>query len=133
MDLHLLAPGGTLLTETDCYYANCTPSSWTGGLDWGVIGDDSDDPELVLDDIALTGPEVIVIDAPSGGEFTVVVHDYPGSVFTAGNVVTLEVSIGGESAFTDTWLIEGEDIYTELVSISFPGGVVTSLGTVVVP
>ncbi len=34
MDLHVLAPAGSLTTGTDCFYGNCR-----AGLDWGVLGE----------------------------------------------------------------------------------------------
>lgn len=127
MDLHLLAPGGTLNTDTDCYYGNCTPSSWSGGLDWGIIGEPSDDPTLDLDDISLTGPENINIEVPENAIYTVVVHDYPGSVYTAGNAVTVNVYLDGTLKWTDTRVISGEDSNTHFASINVTDGTVDSL------
>jgi hypothetical protein len=127
MDLHLLAPGGTLNADTDCYYGNCTPTSWTGGLDWGVIGDTSDNPTLDLDDISLTGPENINIESPEDVTYTVVVHDYPGSVFTAANAVTVNIYLDGSLEWTDTRMISGEDSNTYFANINVAEGIVESL------
>jgi hypothetical protein len=127
MDLHLLAPDGEIGTDTDCYYGNCTDSDWGGGLDWGVSGDTIDDPILDLDDISETGPENINIEMPQDGEFRVVVHDYPGSVYDGGNPVTINVYLDGELEWTETRTITTEDSYTEFALINTRTAEVTPL------
>jgi len=123
MDLHLLAPGGVLQTGTDCYYANCAYSP----LDWGVSGSSLDDPMLDLDDISGTGPENINIDEPQDEIYTVVVHDYPGSSFTPGNMVTINIYLDGSLEWTDSRLITGEDTYTNFAEIDAAAGTVSGL------
>jgi len=118
MDLHLLAPNGTLEDQlTDCYYATCT---W-GNLDWGVQGVTTDDPSLDLDDISGTGPEIISLEEPTAGTYTITVHDYPGSVYSGANDVTLTVYIGGGVVFVDTRSISGEDTYTPFAEVIYFG------------
>lgn len=126
MDLHLLAPGGTLKTDTDCYYMNCTPS-FGGGLDWGVAGETYDNPTLDLDDINLTGPENINIESPEDATYTVIVHDHTSQTFTAGNAVTVNVRLDGELVWSDTRIIVGEDTYTEFATINVAEGTVEAL------
>ena len=121
MDLHLVKPAGTLATNGDCYYANCT----TGMLDWGVRGDSSDDPMLDLDDISGTGPENINIDSPARGLYSVYVHDYPGSVYIGRNDVTINVYVGGLLYWTDTINIDNEGYYEPICEIDWMGSATT--------
>ena len=126
MDLHLLAPGGSIETDTDCYFANCTPTSWTT-LDWGVFGDVSDDPSLDLDDIDDSGPENINIESPQDAVYTVLVHDYPGSVFAPGNPVTVNIYLNGSLQWSETRVISGEDTYTTFATIDVSTSTITSM------
>lgn len=125
MDLHLLAPGrgeSALETTNDCYYANCVGR----GLEWGASGS-SDNPVLDLDDIPGTGPENINIDAPEESTYTVYVHDYPGSVYTSGNSVTVNVYLDGALVWTGSKNISGENSYTPFASINYATRVVSGL------
>lgn len=113
MDLHLLRNNGNMNSGNDCYYGNCV-----GGLGWDAAGR-ADDPSLDLDDIPGRGPENINIDAPAANTYTVVVHDYPGSVYNGANEVTINVYVGGTLMFQDTRSISGERREVRFVQIDY--------------
>ena len=131
MDLHLLAPGGSLETRTDCYYSNCTESAQLlFPMDWGISGYTEDNHVLDLDDLPGTGPENInIADPVAGGVYTVVVHDYTGSTpdFYGGNEVTVNIYLDGILAWTDTRIIEGDGSYTYFADIDWASMTITSL------
>lgn len=127
MDLHLLAPGGSLETDSDCYYGNCVSGGWFP-LDWGQQGVTADDPNLDLDDISAIGPENTNIESPqTSGEYTVVVHDYPGSVYEGANEVTINIYLAGSLIWSKTKTISGEDSYTDFATINWGTQTVTDL------
>lgn len=124
MDLHLLAPGGSLRTGTDCYYANCVGR----GLSWGPGGVE-DDPSLDIDDIPGTGPENINIADPEDDVYTVYVHDYMGSTpdYYDTNNVTVNVYLSGELVWSGTKGISGDDDYVPFAAIDVASNSVSSL------
>ena len=94
LDIHLLRPSGTFDPTVqdgnipgDCNYANKTP-------DWGTVGDDNDNPRLLLDDINGTGPEEIVLPrAGDTGNYLIWVRWYNGSTTTTVRNVRATVSV----------------------------------------
>lgn len=126
MDLHLLAPGGTVGTVLDCYYGNCKPTR--PPLDWGTPNFADDDPTLDQDDTLFTGPENINILAPHTGNFTVVVKDFGVDTNIASTDVTVNIYIDGIQVWTDTRTITGDPTAPiEFAEIEWPSGVITNL------
>lgn len=122
LDLHLLHPiGDWFLAPSDCYYGN--PSG-----DWGVLGDTSDDANLLTD--APGAPERIVLSRPEntedlGSPYTVGVHGY---VAPQGGTVpfTVTIRINGEIAYTSPpGLAIGFDGLCIIAGIDWPAGTVT--------
>ena len=131
MDLHLLAPGGSLETRTDCYYSNCTEAAqFLFPMDWGVSSYTEDNPVLDLDDIPGTGPENInIADPVTDGTYTVVVHDYTGSTMDVygDNEVTVNIYLDGTLSWTDTKVISGDGSYTYFAEIDWSTMTITAL------
>ncbi|MCB9670130.1 MAG: hypothetical protein H6734_11705 [Alphaproteobacteria bacterium] len=126
MDLHLLAPNGTIGTTLDCYYGNCKPTATP--LDWGVANFADDNPTLDRDDVSGTGPENINILAPSNGIFTVAVKDFGSDPTIASTTVTVNIYIDAALVWTDTRTIVGDPTAAvEFAEIDWPSGIVTSL------
>lgn len=99
VDLHLVAPGGTLgdyqgscPERSGCNAALCACVDPTNAAcaacpsdgsdcayanrqpDWGTPGDPLDDPRLDLDDVRGRGPEIISLNNPADGVYQVQVH-----------------------------------------------------------
>ena len=125
MDLHLLAPGGTPRTYSDCYFSNCIGRFFTP--DWGQSGYDGDDPHLDMDDIPGTGPENINIADPADGVYTVFVNDYPGSSYDPANHVWVNVYIDGSLVASFENDLSGENNDWYVCQIDWPAGTVTPL------
>ena len=79
-----------------------------------------------MDDISDVGPENINIFNPAESTFEVYVHDYPGSIYSAGNDVTVNVYMIGELKWTDTRTISGEDGMHHFATVDWDNRVVIS-------
>lgn len=123
MDLHLVRPGGELHSNGDCYYANCT----YGALDWGNSGDEADDPLMEFDDVSGTGPELITLEEPEDGAFTIYVEDYAGSVWNGDNDTTVTIQLGGVEVASRTLNVDDEGADVAFYTISYPDLTITEL------
>ena len=126
MDLHLVRNNGEYDSDDDCHYGNCIPDEYGSILSWGEEGT-LDDPRLDLDDIEGKGPENINIEEPAEGLYTVVVHDYPSSVYEGDNRVHIRVHLDGEIVYEDSKVISGEDTYTPFVHIEWPSKLIQAI------
>ena len=100
LDLHLIGPDGT-----DCYYGNPNP-------DWGVTGEKSDDPLLVVDALfTASGTEIIQLTDPPAGEYVVKVHFYDGYTVTEKVYpwVTVEIEGDKETYRPPSKMVEDEE------------------------
>lgn len=80
MDIHLVRPDGTYGDPvSDCYFWNCSPQYSGARPDWGVAGEEKDDPYLDLDNTTGMGPETLYVNKPANGTYKVVVHAYDTS------------------------------------------------------
>ncbi len=127
MDLHLVRNNGSYESDDDCYYGNCVSEDGLPSLDWGQGDEPIDDPSLDLDDIENVGPENINIEEPANGLYTVVVHDFPSSVYEGPNKVTVRIHLDGQVVFEDTKEIRGEDKYVPFALIEWPSKLIQGL------
>ena len=124
MDLHLVRNNGAYESDMDCYYGNCIPDEYGSILSWGA---EEANPRLDLDDIEGTGPENINIEEPAQGLYTVVVHDFPSSVYEGDNDVTIRIHLDGEVVLEETKTISGEDQYVPFALIEWPSKLVQTI------
>ena len=64
---------------------------------------------------------------PANGLYTVVVHDFPSSVYEGSNKVTVRIHLDGEVVFEDTKAIQGEGKYVPFALIEWPSKLVQGL------
>lgn len=111
-----LAPSDDL--EAFCSQDGCSQ-------DWGASGADGD-PLFLMDD-ASGGPEVIAIEAPATGKYTLSAYDDVKGLKLADNDVTVVVFLDGVEKWrgTQTLLLEKES--ADFAEIAFPSGNVSAL------
>jgi hypothetical protein len=125
LDLHFLAPGGTLGTASDCFYGNRDP-------DWGTPGDATDDPALLRDDLAGFGPETIGYASPLSGIYQVTV-DYFAAHTPSGTeptTATLRVFVDGSLMAEIGHRLESQGQRWKVVTVQWPEGSVTPVDQV---
>ncbi len=119
LDLHFLAPGGTMGGFLDCHWANPDP-------DWGVAGDPGDDPELLRDDLAGFGPETLGYQEPMDGEYQVVV-DYFAAHTPSGKEktkATIRIFVDGFLVAELSHELDQQQQTWQAASIKWPEGTV---------
>jgi hypothetical protein len=129
MDIHLLkggagfGTGGWFDLVNDCYYRDCAGQ----GLDWGVQGDNSDNPRLVLDNTTGFGPELIDFTAPPAGTYRAGVHYYCDNSVGA-STATVRIYCDGVLASELSKGLSGTGQFWEVANVTWPGCVIEPLG-----
>jgi hypothetical protein len=123
IDLHVVRNNHSALfiTPDDCYYQNRTP-------DWGLVGDTSDDPQLVRDALTGYGPEVFGYVNPVNGTYRVQAY-FQNTLAspTPASMVTVRVyQYGVLKAETSRTLTVEQEIW-KVLDIEWPTGNVTVL------
>jgi uncharacterized protein YfaP (DUF2135 family) len=77
LELHLLrAPRALNSSTDDCTWFTCMAPT---GLDWGVVGDGTDNPRKDIDNTGSFGPENIFLDRAAAGTYYVMVEHWSRS------------------------------------------------------
>lgn len=118
LDLHVLRTTQSLLftPPDDCYYQNRTP-------DWGVVGDSSDDPELVRDALTGYGPEVFGYVNPIESTFRLLVvfqNDLLSP--TPASKATMRIYVYGVLKAELTRTLNRRDDIWEVADVTWPSG-----------
>lgn len=127
-ELHLVRADGQINDPADdCTWFTCIGSS----PDWGVSGDDTDNPRKDLDDTNAYGPENIFLSRAPDGRYDVLVEYYGGGQPDSPEVT---VTIRDSTVWRGTHAMSYHDVwhvgYVEFPSGTFtPVDVVTPCGT----
>lgn len=123
MDLHFFkSPSvvfGTL--PDDCHYANPKP-------DWGILGDDTDNPEFIRDALTGYGPEVVGYVNPVDGTYRIVVeHSRANLAPDPETEITVRIyQYGVVKAELKKTLLNQGDVWG-VADVEWPSGTVTPL------
>ncbi len=113
VDLHLVQEGATLFDcDEDCFYANQHP-------DWGLVGDQDDNPRLDLDDVVGFGPENTNIARPADGIYELYVQVYAPNDDPA-TTATVEVWVGGLHAWSGSMVLDLQFETWHVGTFTFP-------------
>lgn len=119
-ELHLIKEGGQINDpETDCTWNTCI----NRGPDWGVPGDENDDPRKDVDNTGILGPENITLNKPEDGTYTVMVEHWGnGDPASSGRVI---FNIAGQpTSIVDLEGLAPRSVWTA-GTIEWPSGEVT--------
>ena len=110
LDTHLWKGGATYKSSTgDCYYANCVSPSH---LDWGVLGNSSDDPYLDTDDVDGYGPENLDISNAPTDTYTVAIFYYSDHGNGGPSAAKVTVYLNGTQVWQGTKSLYNHDLWT---------------------
>lgn len=119
-ELHLVKEGGKINDNaSDCTWTSCVSTS----PDWGVAGDDGDNPHKDVDDMDDYGPENIWLASPEEGTYTVMVeHLGSGSPDSDGRVI---FNVSGRMLVVEIENLAPQHVWTA-GTIRWPEAVITT-------
>lgn len=123
VDLHVLRNSMSLIytAPDDCFYQNRTP-------DWGVVGDTTDDPELVRDALTGYGPEVFGYVNPVDSTYRVLaVLENDLLSQTPASTVTVRVYLFGVLKAEVRRTLQRRGAIWEVLDVTWPSGDITVL------
>ncbi|MBI4820586.1 MAG: hypothetical protein HY791_30255 [Deltaproteobacteria bacterium] len=125
-ELHLIQEGGRINDPaTDCTWTTCLG----GGLDWGVLGDATDDPVKDVDDVDGYGPENITLTRPAPGTYTVMVEHW-GTSGSPGSDGEAILNVVGQAPIVVPITDLPPHWVRTVATVSFPGGAVVTSAAV---
>lgn len=121
VDLHFLHVGRGCWNDIpyDCHWRNRTP-------DWGVVGIDTDNAGLDLDDTDGWGPENVNLNDPETATYRVGVEYWDDWGFGP-STVTIRIYVFGSIVFERSREMPSEKFFWEVADIEWPSGSVSYL------